>query len=383
MALVDHPMQNQNEFFLVSLPGLEDLVAAEVKDWFPEFEARVEYGGVTVLAPMSEGLKMNLVLKIPTRILLRVTKFRCRDFPKLYRKVSEFPWHKWLDTSAGMEVFAASKQSRLKIKSRIEETCIDAWRAQQEESDTTKKAKLYVRVVNDEVALSLDTSGERLHKRGLRQHIGEAPLRETIAAAMLQMVARSMDASENRGIELVDPMMGSGTFLLEAVTRDAVIDAREFAFERFAQQPRGIPILKTIRPQFTNLIGYERDTDTLRAAKLNLASCKNGTPVEFRREDFFSAAPLPLTLPERVRWVITNPPYGERLKVDEPLSTYYGKLFAAAERVAHPDRACFLLPAKAVKGKFALPISWKVLEKRRFLNGGIPVVAFVFGRKPL
>jgi hypothetical protein len=66
--------------------------------------------------------------------------------------------------------------------------------------------------------------------------------------------------------------------------------------------------------------------------------------------------------------------------VKEPLAEFYARLFAAAEKVARPDRACFLLPGKAVKGRFPLPAGWKVLEKRPFLNGGLPVVAFVFGR---
>src|SRR5687768_5467641 len=97
------PKAPVQEFFLVSLPGLEDLVAREVADWFPSFELKPEYAGVTVFAPLAEGLAMNQALKTPTRILMRVAEFRVRDFPKLYQKVNEFDWAKWLDLSCKTE----------------------------------------------------------------------------------------------------------------------------------------------------------------------------------------------------------------------------------------------------------------------------------------
>ena len=366
------------EFFLVSLPGLEDLLEAEIKAWFPEFGLKREYGGVTAMAPLAEGLAMNLALKIPTRILVRAARFRARDFPKLYGKVTDFDWEEWLDPACTLEVFAAAKKSRLKIKSRIEETCLDAWKDHQRDRgvkpDAKKRAKLYVRVVEDEVTLSLDTSGERLHKRGRRQHVGEAPLRETIAAALLQMAARHAAGPEP--VELVDPMAGSGTFLLEAAERDQLVDSREFGFEIFAARPTAAPKRREPGVKFATLTGFERDTATLQAARHNLGA----HPATLVAEDFFAAAPLPPVAPGHQRWAVVNPPYGERLPVDRPLARYYADLFAALERVASPDLACVLLPSKAVKGKFLLPGKWKVREKRPFLNGGIPVTAFVFAR---
>jgi putative N6-adenine-specific DNA methylase len=267
----------------------------------------------------------------------------------------------------------------LKIKARIEDTCRDGWIDYQLKNKITavrgKKANLYVRFIEDQCTLSLDTSGERLHKRGSRQMIGEAPLRETIAAAMIRMLAKH---HEDGPIEVVDPMMGAGTFLLEAATRDRLVDAREFGFDVFAVKPKQTPQLKVKRPQINNLIGYELDANTLKAAQANLKSVAKDFSLTLFKQDFFKAEPL--AGPVISRWLLANPPYGERLKVKEPLLDFYVRLFAAADRVAKPDRACFLLPSKAVKGRFLLPGGWKVLEKRPFLNGGIPVVAFVFGR---
>lgn len=367
------------EFFLVALPGLEDVVAAEVNDWFPGLEAKVEHGGVTVFAPLGAGLAMNQALKTPTRILLRLKTFRCKDFPKLYNTITKLPWEQWIDMSCEMEVHVSTRLSRLKIKSRIEETCLDGWFEAVNRAGAKikrgKKASLYVRFLNDECTLSLDTSGERLHKRGTREFIGEAPLRETIAAALIHLVESTYGCRDFQ-VEIVDPMMGSGTFLLEAADRNRLIEKREFAFENFAAQPKETPVLKADRVRVQRLIGYEADKKTIKAAEANLKKVEAGLQLELK--DFFEAEPLPAAADPR--WLFCNPPYGERLKVKEPLGALYERLFEASEKVARPERACYLLPSKAVKGKFRLPRGWKVLLKRPFVNGGIPVTAFVFGR---
>src|SRR5262249_48995124 len=124
---------------------------------------------------------------------------------------------------------------------------------------------------------------------------------------------------------------------------------------------------------------FESDAKTLAAAEGNLRAAGQLEHARIIQSDFFQADPLPACATHR--WVFANPPYGERLKIEQPLKQYYEYLFETCERVARPDRACFLLPAKAVKGKFILPWGWKVLEKRPFINGGIPVVAFLFGRE--
>jgi putative N6-adenine-specific DNA methylase len=378
--------EKMTEFFVVALPGLEDLVAAEIGDWFPEFERRTEHGGVTVYAPLERGLAMNLALKTPTRILLRIATFRCRDFPKLFNKIKDLPWAQWLDPSCDLEVQVSTRLSRLKIKSRIQETCADAWMEFQKQAGVktnfTKKATLYARFLNDECTLSLDTSGERLHKRGERKHIGEAPLRETIAAALIQWVGRDFaDGAEE--VELVDPMMGSGTFLLEGTLRDHLVDRREFAFEAFVAFPRETPALRVSRPRFTHFVGFEMDKKAMAAARANLKrfadSLGTDAAIDVHAQDVFAAQALPPPAGRR-RWLFANPPYGERLKVKEPLAEFYTRLFATCATVVDPARACFLLPGKAVKGKFPLPRGWKVLGKRPFVNGGIPVVAFVFGK---
>lgn len=370
-----------SEFFVVSLPGLEDIVEAEIKEWFPTFTTKTEHGGVSVHAELGQGLAMNLVLKTATRILIRIKTVRVRDFPKLYQTLLALPWSDWVDPACELNVHVATRLSRLKIKSRIEETCQDAWMDYRAKLGTRaergRKLDLFVRFVNDECTLSLDTSGERLHKRGARTHVGEAPLRETIAAALLRLVAAS--DPEAKTIEVLDPMVGSGTFLLEALERDTVVDRREFAFKNFRVDEVARPPVPQRSTRVVRLVGLEKEAKTLTAARTNLKRVSaNEAKVELMAGDVFVVEPLEAT--EERRWLLSNPPYGERLKVDQPLLAYYEQLFAASERWAKPARACFLLPAKVVKGKFRLPAGWRVVEKRPFVNGGIPVIAFVFAR---
>jgi 23S rRNA G2445 N2-methylase RlmL len=268
------------------------------------------------------------------------------------------------------------------MKKRIEETAEKAFAKFQKDlgkkADPLKKLNLYVRFNDNHCTLSLDTSGERLHKRGIRTHIGEAPLRETIAAALIQMMGRHAD--KKTPIEFIDPMMGSGTFLLEAAYRDLVLEKRDFAFENFSKQPEDAPVIKTERAPIDSLLGFEKDPKTLSAAKKNLADTGSSLNPSLHLKDFFLAEPI-ANNKDKQRWVVANPPYGERIKVDEPLGEFYAKLFAVTERVSKPDLACFLLPSKAASGRLLLPVTRRVLEKRPFSNGGIPVLAFVFGRK--
>ena len=376
-------MEDKLEFFVVALPGLEDIVQAEIAEWYPDLKSEVQHGGVTVYAPLRTGLALNLALKTATRILVRVDEFRARDFPKLYNKIAKYPWRELIDPSVEMTVHVATRLSRLKIKKRTEETCSEAFSDYRREQKVTiergRKASMFVRLIEDECTVSLDTSGERLHKRGSRQHIGEAPLRETIAAALIQQIGRKHAALDPREVEIIDPMMGSGTFLLEAAIRDELIDGREFAFENFATKKVDKPSLKTKRPNISKMTGFEIDAKTIAAARSNIKAESQRADFEIFEKDFFKADPLP-EAEGRQRWLFCNPPYGERIKVKEPLTDLYIRLFQAAERVAKPDIACFILPNKVVKGRFPLPAGWKVIEKRPFLNGGIPVVTFVFGR---
>ena len=370
-------------FYLIVTPGFEEQAAVELKDWCPDLEFAVGRGGIEFTMTLGEGCELNRVLKTPTRILVRLADYGCRDFPKLFKKMSGFPWHEWVSDETPIEFHATSKSSRLAIKKRIEETCLDGWKAALKKRGVAAPnaripaVTVYVRFEDDICWVSLDTSGEILHKRGLRPLSSNAPLRETMAANLLRYL-ESFGLGEK--LELVDPMTGGGTFLMEAALTRKKITSRKFAFENFVVRTEGSFATQSKDP-FIRFIGFESDAKTLRAAAENLNAIRGNSkdqPVELIEADFFAANALPLG-PRR--WLIANPPYGERIRVEGKLSDFYERLFVAcAEKVA-PERALFILPEKVNPSRLRLPESWQVLGEKRFLNGGLPVFAMVYGLK--
>ncbi len=371
-------------FYLIVTPGFEEIAARELRDWQVTVEPVLSRGGIEVALPLSEGLALNRVLKVPTRILMRVADFGCRDFPKLYKKISNLPWMNWIDDSQPVEFHATTKTSRLKMKKRIESTCEDGRKfylkkrgapAVKPAEAKTEAQTVFVRFEDDVCFVSLDTSGEILHKRGLRPLSSDAPLRETIAASLL-LYLESFGMPKD-GVELVDPMTGGGTFLMEAAGLRGPVSSRKFAFDRWVNQTKEVYRAKTVSP-YTSFVGFEADAKTRLAAAENLTGAVGDKPLQLIEADFFSASPLPRG---KKRWLIANPPYGERIRVEGRLSEYYERLFVAAENVVQPERVLFLLPEKIQPLKLKFPVSWEQVGHIRFSNGGLPVMALVCGRK--
>ena len=393
-------LQSPRNFYVIVTPGFEELAASEIQDWcadqFPDLKLLVGRGGIEFTLPLRAGCELNRVLKTPTRILVRLADYGCRDFPKLFKKMSSFPWHEWVSDETPIEFHATSKSSRLAIKKRIEETCLDGRKAALKKrgvgmpKSEISAVTVYVRFEDDICWVSLDTSGEILHKRGLRPLSSDAPLRETVAANLLRYL-ESFDA-ENFGaessssdgkIELVDPMTGGGTFLIEAALARRAILSRQFAFENFvvfagAGKAVGEKAISKSKDPYSSFVGFESDAKVLRAAADNLNLVRESRTIKLIEADFFEAEAL---VPGPRRWLIANPPYGERIRVEGKLSDFYERLFLAAEAKVKPERALFILPEKVNPKGLKIPPEWSVLGEKRFLNGGLAVFAMVYGRR--
>jgi putative N6-adenine-specific DNA methylase len=393
------PTDGLCEFFLVITPGFEELAQKEIFRWIaPGTPTTVERGGLTVRLPLIEGCALNRVLKIPTRILLRLADFGCRDFPKLFKKTAGLPWQDWIPDGSTVEFQASSHKSRLSIKKRIEETCLDGFKkylksrdldvnqaAKVKQTAATELLQVMVRFDDDVCTISLDTSGELLHKRGTKRLSAEAPLRETIAAALLEFM-NFVGPVESDPVTLIDPMVGSGTFAIEAAHLGSIISSRTFAFEsfpRYLRESGESPVEKANAHNerersavpFAHFIGIDIDPKAAEAARGNWRSLGDKRDFKVEVADIFEAKPLVI---EGKRWLVTNPPYGERLKVEGRLKDYYELLFEACERVTKPDRACFLLPNTADPERLKFPRRWELTASLEFQNGGLPVTALLF-----
>lgn len=361
-------------YFLVILPGLEDLAHKELMEKCPSENVRVLKGGIEVEADLDWMVEAHLKLKIPTRILLRITEFKVRDFPKLYQKILNFQWNKFLSHPEPTWEISCSK-SRLNHTGRIEETIKKAMKEvliKQPLSKDWEKKKyppqtFYIRIVDDLLTLSLDLSGEPLYKRNVQTLKGEAPLRENIAAALIYELC---DGTKN----LIDPMCGSGTFLTEALTFYTPLHLRPFAFET-APFFKGKTVKLTKKIEANGLVekahGFDLNEDLLEKVGHELKDL----PMTLKPQDSLLSE---IKLSEEYL-MICNPPYGERLKIEGKRGAFLKEAWKKFIEIDKPKRFGWLLP-KDMDDLFSKPKGYKQIQKRSFRNGGLAVTFWIWER---
>jgi putative N6-adenine-specific DNA methylase len=367
-------------FFCVITPGLEDLALAEFREkrslWGgDDTDPAMLPGGMEITLPWEQGIGLVHCLKIPTRVMVRLTKITARDFPKFHQKALKLPWTKWLSHPTP-EWKISAHQCRLMHTGRIEETLVDALRdagKQQPFSSRYQKENIapetvYVRGVNDEWTFSLDITGVALYKRGTSGIKGEAPLRETLAAAILRFLFATPPQSP---VHLWDPMCGSGTLLLEASSHHTPFE-REFAYQKSILNLGVAPFKpKSTLPAWPVLSFVGSDINANLLSKLPKMS-----GITWRTGDV-------LTTPAPVGpfWIISNPPYGERLELSEGIEVFAKNLSKTLS--THPcDRVLLLVPktwpTMLIRGQ-------RPSEILGFSNGGLAVEARLWcfdGQKP-
>lgn len=320
-------MKKQNfDLFAVTAPGLEMVCARELTT-LGMTEVVVCKGGVSFNGGLEELYLANLWLRSATRVLVRLGTFGCKDFPDLYRKALRLPWGRFMKPGTRMQVKATSHRSRLQHTGRIAETVQkSAERVIGEESASSDGPVqlVMVRLEDNQCQLSIDSSGELLHRRGYRQKIGAAPMRETLAAGILMLL------NWDGRVPLVDLMCGSGTFIVEGAligTQRAPGIERGFAF---MQWPRYRPGLWQVlqakarsmgQPIGVPLIGRDRDGGVLEAAGCNAYKAGVGNVALFESAELGAG-----DVPELPGLVLCNPPYGGRLGHDASLLGLYRQL---------------------------------------------------------
>lgn len=197
------------EIFLVATPGLEQPLLDEARGL--GFDARIEPGGVVFTGGWSDVWRANLLVRGATRVLVRIGAFRAMHPAQLDKRAHRFPWADWLRADVPLRIEATSRKSRIyhagAITQRIEKAITDTLGAPIADD---APLVLKIRIEDDLCTISLDSSGESLHKRGHKQAVGKAPMRETMAAMFLRTCGFDGSAP------VLDPMCGSGTFVIEA-----------------------------------------------------------------------------------------------------------------------------------------------------------------------
>jgi putative N6-adenine-specific DNA methylase len=370
MGLLVTSGQQKEVVYVSALPGLEPALEQEVEA-LGLAPRRVE-GGVELEGPPGLHQEANLRLRTASRVLLRLGAFRAPDAGALGKGLAGLPLSRVWDGKAPPRLSVTLHRARVPGPDAVLSAAARAWglpslaRAGNLDEEASPGLTLLVRAEGDAVTVSADTSGEPLHRRGYRQEVSRAPLRETLAAGILLLAGYD-------GVEpLVDPMCGSGTFLIEAAglsMRQAPGLARPFAFEAFPGFDAAAWAARKARAQAEALPaprgalrGYDINAGALGTARRNAR--RAGVTLALERHDVRTlTAP-----PGGPGLLVANPPYGKRVGEGEDLPGLYRALGATLRKGFGSWRVALLVPdEKALLGALALPEA-KGLPVR---NGGL------------
>jgi putative N6-adenine-specific DNA methylase len=338
--------------FAVVAPGLEALVADELRALGaaqPLLVEALEPGGVNFRTDQTGLYAANLHLRVASRVLVRMGSFHAAGFPELERHARRLPWRRFVREGRGVTFRITSRKSRLYHQDAVAQRLLEAVSGGVAVGapDTESGAQEFVvRLFRDECAVSADASGDLLHRRGYRLESAKAPLRETLAAAMLAGAGWSGQAP------LLDPMCGSGTVPIEAAMvarRIAPGLGRGFAFERWPEfdRPTWDTVVQRARAQvlpagMVRIQGSDRDAGAVQAAAANAERAGVAADIEWRRAAISAIEP-----PAWSGWIVTNPPYGIRVGDRKRLRNLYAQLgnvlrgrcsgWEVAMLTAHPE----------------------------------------------
>jgi len=330
-----------HSFYAVVAPGLEELCVDELKALSAEIDIRspearspesrsidiksVENGGIEFEASLADVYAANLHLRTATRILMRVDEFDAQSFSKFEKEFFNIPWELYLPSGCRPEVSVKCSKCRIYHSDALADR-ITVWFADilGPMDETKKKQHIFVRGSNDKFVISLNTSGEPLYKRGLKEGSGMAPIRETLAAGVLSM------AGYVEGMTLVDPMCGTGTFSIEAAMISKRIPAgyfRDFAFtdwpsfmDRRWEHMRSRAGEGIISADKKIIYASDLDSRSLDLFKRNIEKSDLYDIVLPVQMDFFEISGKNFSGEKGL--IVLNPPYGKRLG-----NIYQGKQF--------------------------------------------------------
>ena len=401
------------ELFASTAPGLESIAAGELKSL--GVRGRQEIGGVAFAGDLDRLYQANLWLRTASRVVARLGHFHASTFFELERRSKKLPWGEFLPAAGPVRLRVTCRKSRLyhsdavaeRVLSAISESASrdvelsdDGMNGDGEDADHTElaehadreigegnqkagvesQAQLFVvRIIHDQVEISADSSGELLHRRGYRQEIAKAPLRETLAAAMV------LASGWRSGEPLLDPMCGSGTIPVEAamLARGIAPGAqRKFQFMNWPtfDERRWNAILDNARSSAKRssekISGSDRDAGAIGAARRNAERAGVADTIHFSEKAISDSIADLDDVEKGVGWVLTNPPYGIRIGEGEDLRNLYARL--GAELKTKPGwRLGVLTSDTGLIGQTRL----SMVSRFDTRNGGIPV-SFMVSEKP-
>ena len=328
--------------------------------------------------------RTNVWLRSADRVLIEALRFPAPDFDALFETVKAFEWERFIPTDASFPVVGKSRHSKLTslpaIQRSVKRALVEGLKRGHHcetlaESGPTYKVE--VALLNDEATLTLDTTGPSLHKRGYRKLVGEAPLKETLAAALVTLSVWNKERS------LIDPFCGSGTIPIEAALIGLNIApgrSRKFACSQWPEIDASLwqdAVVEAddsqIRDYQLSVSGFDRSPEMLSLARYHAKAAGVESQIHFQEREFSE-----LRSKREFGCLISNPPYGERLSDHRALLPLYESMPMVLQRL--PTWSHFILTSLP---RFERVIQKSATRRRKLYNGRIECTYYQFlGPKP-
>lgn len=365
--------------------GLEAVLKRKIYDLGYEI-TKVEDGRVTFEGDEEAVCRANIFLRTAERVMIQVGRFKATTFEELFQGIRNLPWEEYIPedgkfwvkkaSSINSKLFSPSDIQSIAKKAMVERMKQKYHKEWFKEDGASYPVRIFL--LKDEVTVALDTSGDSLHKRGYRTMTSKAPLTETLAASLIMLTPWRKDRI------LVDPFCGSGTFPIEAAMIAANIAPgmnRDFTAEEWTNlidRKLWYECVKEAEDMIDTTVkvdiqGYDIDGDVIKAARENAKRAGVEHMIHFQQR-----AVADLSHPKKYGFIITNPPYGERLEDKADLPELYTQIGQAYQRL--DSWSMFLITSYTDTEKY---IGRKADKNRKIYNGMLKTYFYQFlGPKP-
>ncbi|HSM24371.1 MAG TPA: class I SAM-dependent RNA methyltransferase [Anaerolineaceae bacterium] len=368
------------KIFLVIPPGFETLAKKEITQLFPDIKSIDGSEELEYECDLETIYKLNLTLRIPTRILVRFAEFDAKTFQDLFQTAVRLPWKQFIRKDMRVAIRTTCHKSKLYHSSAVTQRIHQAMEAHlsgkvpliktESEELHEKHQLIIVRLLRDTVTISIDSSGDPLYMRGYREIAAKAPIRENLAAGLL------FASGWNPEKPLMDPFCGSGTIPIEAalIAKNQPPGLyRDFAFEHwhaFKQnnwQEIRRSYISNLLNSAANIFGSDRDSGAIEIAKTNAEKAKVDQLIHWQQLSISEIVPA-----DQPGWIITNPPYGVRVSSNKDMRNLYARFGDHLRKNFSGWELIFLCNS----GTLANHTHLKPKSLLSFSNGGINVQAF-------
>ena len=360
--------------------GLEAVLKREIYDLGYEI-TKVEDGRVTFEGDEEAICRANIFLRTAERVMIQVGRFKATTFEELFQGIKNLPWEEYIPedgkfwvkkaSSINSKLFSPSDIQSIAKKAMVERMKQKYHKEWFKEDGAAYPVRIFL--LKDEVTVALDASGDSLHKRGYRTMTSKAPLTETLAASLIMLTPWRKDRI------LVDPFCGSGTFPIEAAMIAANIAPgmnRDFTAEEWTNmidRKLWYECVKEAEDMIDTTVkvdiqGYDIDGDVIKAARENAKRAGVEHMIHFQQR-----AVADLSHPKKYGFIITNPPYGERLEDKADLPELYTQIGQAYQRL--DSWSMFLITSYTDTEKY---IGRKADKNRKIYNGMLKTYFYQF-----